>query len=98
MCINYELKNKTVSFACLVVLSNCPQEKEVIMSFEIRHYLSDTYMGRMDISSFEQLYVEFGNYEITINFDEQIIWVKDEFVYEVKETGKKIKRDRMHLV
>lgn len=61
------------------------------MNFEIRHYLSDTYMGIMNISSFEQLYAEFSNYEITINFDEQIIWVKDEFVYEVKETGEKNK-------
>lgn len=68
------------------------------MNFEIRHYLSDTYMDTMNISSFEQLYAEFSNYEITINFDEQIIWVKDEFVYEVKETGEKIKRDKMHLV
>lgn len=68
------------------------------MNFEIRHYLSDTYRGTMNISSFEQLYTKFSNYEITINFDEQIIWVKDEFVYEVKETGEKIKRDKMHLV
>ena len=68
------------------------------MNFEIRHYLSDTYMNTMNISSFKQLYAEFSNYEITINFDEQIIWVKDEFVYEVKETGEKIKRDKMHLV
>lgn len=68
------------------------------MNFEIRHYLSDTYMGTMNISSFEQLYTEFSNYEITINFDEQIIWIKDEFVYEVKETGEKIKRDKMHLI
>ena len=68
------------------------------MNFEIRHYLSDTRMGSMNVSSFEQLYAEFGNYEITINFDEQIIWVKDEFVYEVKETGEKVRRDKMHLV
>lgn len=68
------------------------------MTFKIRHYLSDTYMGKMDISSFEQLYVEFSDYEITINFDTQIIWVKDEFVYEVKETGEKVHRDRMHIV
>lgn len=68
------------------------------MNFEIRHYLSNTYMGKMNISSFEQLHSEFGNYEITINFDEQIIWVKDEFVYEVKEIGEKVKRDKMHLV
>lgn len=68
------------------------------MNFEVRHYLSDTRMGRIDISSFEQLYAEFSNYEITINFDEQIIWVKDEFVYEVKEIGEKIRRDKMHLV
>lgn len=59
------------------------------MNFEIRHYLSDTYMSTMNISSFEQLYAEFSNYEIIINFDEQIIWVKDEFVYEVKETDEK---------
>ena len=68
------------------------------MTFEIRHYLSDTYMGKMDISSFEQLYVEFSDYEITINFDMQIIWVKDEFVYEVKETCEKVRRDKMHIV
>lgn len=68
------------------------------MTFEVRHYLSDTRMGSMEITSFEQLYAQFSNYEITINFDEQIIWVKDEFVYEVKETGEKLRRDRMHIV
>lgn len=68
------------------------------MTFEVRHYLSDTRMGSMEITSFEQLRTQFSNYEITINFDEQIIWVKDEFVYEVKETGEKLHRDRMHIV
>lgn len=68
------------------------------MTFEVRHYLSDTRMGSMEITSFEQLRTQFSNYEITINFDEQIIWVKDEFVYEVKETGEKLRRDRMHVV
>lgn len=68
------------------------------MTFEVRHYLSDTRMGSMEITSFEQLRAQFSNYEITINFDEQIIWVKDEFVYEVKETGEKLRRDRMHIV
>lgn len=68
------------------------------MTFEIRHYLSDTRMGSMEITSFEQLRAQFFNYEITINFDEHIIWVKDEFVYEVKETGEKLRRDRMHIV
>ena len=68
------------------------------MTFEIRHYLSDTRIGSMEITSFDQLYTQFSNYEITINFDEQIIWVKDEFVYEVKETGEKVRRDKMHIV
>ena len=68
------------------------------MTFEIRHYLSDTRMGSMEITSFDQLYTQFSNYEITINFDEHIIWVKDEFVYEVKETGEKVRRDKMHIV
>ena len=68
------------------------------MTFEIRHYLSDTRISSMEITSFDQLYAQFSNYEITINFDEQIIWVKDEFVYEVKETGEKVRRDKMHIV
>lgn len=68
------------------------------MTFEVRHYLSDTRIGTMECTFFEQLRAQFSNYEITINFDEQIIWVKDEFVYEVKETGEKVRRDKMHIV
>ena len=68
------------------------------MTFEIRHYLSDTRIGSIEITSFDQLHTQFSNYEITINFDEQIIWAKDEFVYEVKKTGEKVRRDKMHIV
>lgn len=68
------------------------------MTFEIRHYLSDTRIGSMEFTSLEELYQQFADYEITINFFEFTIWVKDEFVYEVKETGEKVRRDKMHIV
>jgi len=68
------------------------------MTFEIRHYLSDTRIGDMEFASLEELYAQFSDYEITINFSESTIWVKDEFVYEVKKTGEKVRRDKMHIV
>lgn len=68
------------------------------MTFEIRHYLSDTRIGNMEFTSLEELYAQFSDYEITINFSESTIWVKDEFVYEVKKTGEKVRRDKMHIV
>ncbi len=46
------------------------------MNFQLRHYRSDTFICFIKIKSFEDLKQHFSDYEITINFDEQIIWVK----------------------
>ena len=46
------------------------------MNFQLRHDRSDTFICFIKIESFEDLKQHFFDYEITINFDEQIIWVK----------------------
>lgn len=46
------------------------------MNFQLRHDRSDTFICFIKIESFEDLKRHFFDYEITINFDEQIIWVK----------------------
>ena len=46
------------------------------MKFQLRHDRSDTFICLIEIKSLEDLKQHFFDNEITINFDEQIIWVK----------------------
>lgn len=46
------------------------------MSFQLRHYRSDTFICFIKIESLEDLKQHFSNNSIVIDFDEQIIWVK----------------------
>ena len=46
------------------------------MNFQLRHDRSDTFIRFVKIESLEDLKQHFFDNEITINFDEQIIWVK----------------------
>jgi hypothetical protein len=52
------------------------REKGLIMNFQLRHDRSDTFICFIKIESLEDLKQHFFDNEITINFDEQIIWVK----------------------
>ena len=46
------------------------------MNFQLRHDRSDTFICFIKIESLEDLKQHFFDNEITINFNEQIIWVK----------------------
>lgn len=46
------------------------------MNFQLRHDRSDTFICSIKIESLEDLKKHFFDNEITVNFDEQIIWVK----------------------
>ena len=46
------------------------------MNFQLRHDHNDTFICFIKIESLEDLKQHFFDNEITINFDEQIIWVK----------------------
>lgn len=48
----------------------------LIMNFQLRHDRSDTFIRFIKIESLEDLKQHFFDNEITINFDERIIWVK----------------------
>lgn len=52
------------------------KERGSIMKFQLRHDRSDTFICFIKIESLEDLKQHFFDNEITINFDEQIIWVK----------------------
>jgi len=46
------------------------------MTFNLRDYRTDTFIEFITINTFEELKNLFWDYEIVLNFDEQIIWVK----------------------
>ena len=59
-----------------VIVKRKGAKKGNIMTFQLRDYRADDFIEFVTIDSFEELKNLFWDYEIVINFDEQIIWVK----------------------